>query len=228
MFHVVSEETYEDGQIIFKEGSSGDWVYAILSGSVEISRTVAGKTFVMSLLQPDEVFGELGFFGRIKRTATARAVGKTTVGVLDRTSLDVEFNGLSADFRAILVALVRRFENSISRTKEYTVRNEVRAVKSLSLTFRDHQSFIAAYTTNISPGGLFIKTETPLPKGEQFQLKLQFPGLSVPLKINCEVAWSRTKENDEKKAPGMGVKFCEMSKNDNLILQKYLKEVIPS
>ena len=117
MFSIVSEETYEDGQIIFKEGSSGDWVYVVLSGSVEVSKSIGGKNCVMGILRPDEVFGELAFFGRVKRTATARAIGKTNVGVLDRQSLDIEFNGLSADFRAILVALAKRFENSMNRTK---------------------------------------------------------------------------------------------------------------
>ena len=37
MFTIASEETYPDGKMIFQEGSSGDWVYVILSGSVEIS-----------------------------------------------------------------------------------------------------------------------------------------------------------------------------------------------
>jgi uncharacterized protein (TIGR02266 family) len=228
MFSIVSEETYEDGQIIFKEGSSGDWVYVVLSGSVEVSKSIGGKKCVMGILQQDEVFGELAFFGRVKRTATARVIGKTNVGVLDRQSLDIEFNGLSADFRAILVALAKRFENSINRTKEYTVRNEVRVPKSLSLSFRDRQAFITAYSTNISPGGLFIKTETPFPNGELFLLNLQLPDIPEPLKINCEVVWGREKGGDEKKTPGMGVKFCEMSKNDSQILQRYLKAILPA
>ena len=55
MFNIASEETYQDGQIIIKEGTSGDWVYVILSGTVEISKTVRGKEFVIELLQPNEV-----------------------------------------------------------------------------------------------------------------------------------------------------------------------------
>ncbi|MBW1667663.1 MAG: cyclic nucleotide-binding domain-containing protein, partial [Deltaproteobacteria bacterium] len=47
MFTLASEETYEDGQVIIKEGSAGDWVYVILSGAVEISRTIGGRRFVV-------------------------------------------------------------------------------------------------------------------------------------------------------------------------------------
>ena len=43
MFNIASEETYQDGQVIIKEGTTGDWVYVVLSGSVEISKTVEGK-----------------------------------------------------------------------------------------------------------------------------------------------------------------------------------------
>ncbi len=228
MFNIVSEETYGNDQIIFKEGSSGDWVYIVLSGSVEVSKTIAGKKYVMGLLQKDEVFGELAFFGRVKRTATARAVGETSVGILDRESLDIEFNGLSADFRAILMALTRRFENWVNRTKDYTARDEVRAAKSLSLTYRDRQSFMTSYSTNISSGGLFIKTEKPFPNGEQFLLNLQLPDIPEPLKINCEVVWARAQGDDDRKSPGMGVKFCEMSRKDKQILQRYLKETLPA
>jgi uncharacterized protein (TIGR02266 family) len=223
MFNIVSEETYEDNQVIFKEGSSGDWIYVVLSGSVEVSKTIGGKKYVMGILQPDEVFGELAFFGRVRRTATARAIGKTSVGVLDRTSLDVEFNGLSADFRAILIALTKRFENWVNRTKDYTVRDEVRIPRSLSLTYRDRQSFITSYSTNINSGGLFIKTENPFPNGEKFLLNLQLSDIPEPLKINCEVVWARAQGEDERKPPGMGVKFSEMSLNDKQILQRYIK-----
>jgi len=117
MYPIASKETYENGQTIFKEGSYGDWIYVVLSGSIEISKTTRGKKFTITVLEPDEVFGELGYLGAIKRTATARAIGETTLGVIDRTLLDEEFNQLSGYFRVILVAVVKRFRNLIERTE---------------------------------------------------------------------------------------------------------------
>ena len=110
---VVAEENYQDGQIIFEEGNSGDWMYVVLSGAVEISKTVGGKKVIIKKLQPEEVFGELGFLGSIKRTATVRAVGETTVGVIDREFLTREFNKLSPEVRDILIAMVKRFKEII-------------------------------------------------------------------------------------------------------------------
>jgi len=115
MFNVASEEAYQDGQVIFEERSSGDWVYVILSGQVEISKAVGGKKMVIEVLQIDDVFGELAFLGGFNRTATARAIGETTVGILDRVSLDEEFNKLPSDFRTILTAVVERFKKMIDR-----------------------------------------------------------------------------------------------------------------
>jgi CRP-like cAMP-binding protein len=111
MYPIASEESYKDGQVIFKEETSGDWVYAILNGNVEISRTIGDRKYIITVLAPGEVFGELGYLGDIKRTATARAIGDTTLGIIDRSFLDREFNLLSSAFRAILVAVVNRFRN---------------------------------------------------------------------------------------------------------------------
>ena len=38
MFDIASKETYEDGQVILEEGSTGNWMYVVLSGKVEISK----------------------------------------------------------------------------------------------------------------------------------------------------------------------------------------------
>jgi len=226
MYQLASEETYKDGQVILEEGSSGDWVYVVLSGSVEISKAIGGRKFIITALEPGEVFGELGYLGAMKRTATVRAIGETTVGVIDRSFLDQEFNKLSGPFRSILVAVVKRFRNLIDRACEFSSRKETRVQKTLTLMFKDRKSFIKAYTGNISKGGLFIMTERPLNQGEQFLLKLQLPDLPEPIKVNCEVSWVREQSDIEKRPPGMGVKFSKMTKRDNQILNQYFQTLI--
>lgn len=223
IYDIAAEETYHDGQIIFKEGSAGDWLYIILSGSVEISKSVGDQKYVIEILRAGEVFGELGFIGRIERTATARAIGETTLGIIDREPLDKEYNKLSIQFRSILEAITYRSKKMLDRAREFSTRSEPRIPKTLSLVFKDRKSFFQAYTGNISTGGLFIKTDNPLSSGHRFILKLQLPDVPDPLEIKCEVMWARKVESGEpNRPPGMGVKFCEISKKDYLCLKEYL------
>ncbi|MFO7460485.1 MAG: TIGR02266 family protein [Desulfatiglandales bacterium] len=226
MFTFASEETYDDGQVIIKEGTAGDWLYVVLSGAVEISKMIQGKKYVIDVLKEGELFGEVGFLGGKKRTATAIAIGHTTLGVVDRTVLDAEFNELSSDLRNILMAMAKRFEKMVNRVIDFSSRTEVRVKKTLSLTYKDDMAFVRAYLGNISSGGLFIKTEKPLPRREQFLLRLQLPDLPDPIRISCEVVWARsTAEATVKEPAGMGVKFVEMSQKENEALKQYLSGI---
>ena len=59
------KEKYKDGDIIFEEGSSGDWIYVVESGAVEISKIMHGEKEVLLELGPGEIIGELGFITKI-------------------------------------------------------------------------------------------------------------------------------------------------------------------
>jgi uncharacterized protein (TIGR02266 family) len=224
MYHIASEETYEDGQLIFREGAPGDWVYVVFSGAVEIFKSARGKEVVIELLKEGEVFGELGFLGRIKRTAGARAVGPTTLGVIDRAFLDSEYNKISSEFRLILSAVVERFRKMLERASDFEGRAERRTLRKLNLTFKDRETFIKAYSDNISTGGLFVRTGNPLPKGERFTLNLQLPGVREPLQVNCEVAWARSGQSGHSGGKaGMGLRFVEMKGPDRRTLHQYVE-----
>jgi len=226
MFTFASEETYDDGYVIIKEGASGDWLYVVLSGAVEISKVIQEKKYVIDVLKEGELFGEVGFLGGKKRTATATAIGQTTLGIVDRTALDMEFNELSSDLRNILMAMAKRFEKMVNRVIDFSARSEPRIQKTLSLTYKDNMAFVRAYLGNISSGGLFVKTEKPLPHGEQFVLRLQLPDLPEPLRISCKVVWARSSAEATPKEPaGMGVKFIEMSHKENSLLKQYLSGI---
>jgi CRP-like cAMP-binding protein len=112
MFQTAIEEKYKDGDIIFEEESSGDWIYVIESGAVEISKIMRGEKEVLLELGPGEIMGELGFITKMPRTATATAVGDTTVGIIDPISFEQEFNRLSPDFQAVLISLATRLKET--------------------------------------------------------------------------------------------------------------------
>ncbi len=226
MFMLANEETYTDGQIIFKENSPGDWVYIILSGNVEIFRTIDDKKYVLSNLKAGDVFGEMAFIGNTKRTASAVAVGTTVIAAIDRDTLDREFNKLSSDFRFILKTLVSRFTTMNGRVSEFSSREEQRIKKTLSLSYKDHDSFVNAYTHNIGKGGLFIKTSNPLPEGESFILKLKLPGIEEQLKINCVVAWVNRDDKEPDNPAGMGLKFIDMNINERKLLDQYIGSIL--
>ncbi len=112
MFQTATEEKYKDGDIIFEEGSSGDWIYVIESGAVEISKIMRGEKEVLLELGPGEIIGELGFITKMPRTATATSVGDTTLGIIDPISFEQEFNRLSPDFQAVLISLATRLKET--------------------------------------------------------------------------------------------------------------------
>jgi len=224
MFQIATEETFQDGQIIFEEGSAGDWVYLIESGAVEIYKRAGEEELVIGVLQPGDVFGEIAFFARIPRTASVRAVGTTTLGVIDRIFLDEEFNRLSSDFRMLLKSLVLKLLTNNENALQHKLhRKNPRIPKVLNLRYKSRKGFIKAFSRDLSSGGMFIKNPKPFAIGEQFVLNLTLPDTSESIKIRCKVSWNQTdKEDLAKHPPGMGVKFIELSPADSKRLKEEL------
>jgi type IV pilus assembly protein PilZ len=226
MFHLAEKEDYEDGQVIFEEGTSEDRIYLVLSGSVEISKKVNNGKHIIEMLEKGDVFGGARFLGMAVMQTTAIALGKIEVGIVGQASLENEFNQLSPQLRTILVAKFKSCNKVIGRASDFISRKHPRIQKVLSLSYEDHNGFIEAYTGNISQGGLFIKTKSPLETGEEFLLKLKLPGISDPLNIDCKVVWIRKRSENIKKPPGMGVKFIKLDSDDHTIFAGYLKTVL--
>jgi len=112
MFQIASYETFQDGQVIFEEGSNGDWIYVVEEGQVEISKKADGRNMVIEVLKEGDIFGEMSYIAKTPRSATAIARGKTVVGIIDRTFFDQEFNKLSADFREMLKSVAFRLRKT--------------------------------------------------------------------------------------------------------------------
>lgn len=84
-------------------------------------------------------------------------------------------------------------------------RNQSRVPIELKVEYKRLNTFLSDYTKNISTGGTFIKTKTPLEVGTEFVFKLYVPSIDDPVEIHGVVKW--VSDKDEGPGPGMGIEF---------------------
>jgi uncharacterized protein (TIGR02266 family) len=86
-----------------------------------------------------------------------------------------------------------------------TDRRQPRLPIKLEVEYRTAGAFLVSYSVNLSKGGVFLETGTPLPVGSQLQLAFEVPGAGA-LEVTGVVAWVRQGSFDGL-PDGMGVQF---------------------
>jgi len=79
-------KNYHDGDLIVREGDSGDSMYVIQSGTVEIFQTKNGVDVHLNYLKEGDFFGEMAIFEKESRSASVRAVDDTRILTIDKKS----------------------------------------------------------------------------------------------------------------------------------------------
>ena len=77
---LMQEEEIEQGELVFEEGETGDCMYIIYSGQIQIHK---GKT-VLAVLTEKEVFGELSLLDAETRSASATAAADCFLFKIDQ------------------------------------------------------------------------------------------------------------------------------------------------
>ncbi len=77
---------YKKNGVIYSQGDTGDCMYIVLSGQVEIIRREGSSEYCLAVLNEGDFFGEMALFGYPIRTATARAVESASVLSLEKKS----------------------------------------------------------------------------------------------------------------------------------------------
>ena len=80
-------KTYKDGEVIIRQGESGNCMYVIQSGEVEVIRDNNGKEVRLAVRKEGDFFGEMALFSREVRSATIRALGDARILTVDRKNL---------------------------------------------------------------------------------------------------------------------------------------------
>jgi len=84
----AQEKKFPAGKEIFKEGDTGDGVYVIKDGKVQISGVLGNNNrFMFSQVEAGEIFGEMAVLENKPRSASAVADGETTVYFIPREAM---------------------------------------------------------------------------------------------------------------------------------------------
>lgn len=81
---VAVPRSYEDGEVVFREGDEGNTCHVVRTGSFKAMKTHPdGRTIALTELRPGDMFGELALFSGELRSATIEALEpSTTVALL--------------------------------------------------------------------------------------------------------------------------------------------------
>ena len=115
--HVVDEEEFFDGEEIIIEGNHGNWIWVILEGTVELSRSTPKGPLPLLQISDGAFIGSISALQSDEsvRNVTATAVGNVQLGMLDSQGMGNEFSKLSPEFRNIVRSLDNRFNEVMKR-----------------------------------------------------------------------------------------------------------------
>ena len=77
-------------------------------------------------------------------------------------------------------------------------------------------------TRNISLGGLYLESATPLPIGTTVQLRFQLPTQPEPVEVAGDVRWVVKKEGPGEQT-GVGIRFQGLRARDVWALNRYFQ-----
>ena len=94
----------------------------------------------------------------------------------------------------------------------------------IQLKFDRFSGFINEYFSNISPGGIFIRTDTPEPPGQLLDFEFRLGDGYELIHGRGEVVWARQRGEGPERPPGMGVRFIELSPGSKDLIYKIVDD----
>jgi uncharacterized protein (TIGR02266 family) len=99
----------------------------------------------------------------------------------------------------------------------------------IDILFKEAGALIRSYMLNVSNGGLFLKTEKPLPIDSVVTLMIRLPGQTEAMEIQGCVVWSNPKAKNTAFPCGMGIQFTKLNpehkKKIEEFVEKHQKEI---
>ncbi len=113
--HIVdssAERSLRRGDVLFSEAEAPDSLYVVISGRVAIAnKSIDGRESVVALMEPGDLFGEMGIFDNLGRSAEARALEPSTVLAVPYTPVKELYEGRPEELWNVVKLLAGRLRS---------------------------------------------------------------------------------------------------------------------
>ena len=111
------KRTYKSGDLIFKEGDLAQSLFIINRGAVSIRKKKQKEMVEVGQIREKEVLGELSFFDRKPRSASAIAVIETEVMEITFESLEEIYKNIPSYLQTFIIAIAERLRKANEEIK---------------------------------------------------------------------------------------------------------------
>src|SRR6266700_6562694 len=120
----AKHSTLKRGATIVARGDPGNSLIAVISGTVKISVSSAdGRSAILNLIGPGEIFGEVAVLDGLARTAAATANTKSEIIVIDRREFIPFVRSQPALAMKFIELLCQRLRRTSDQVEEVILQN---------------------------------------------------------------------------------------------------------
>ncbi len=113
-------QDYKKGEILFEQGDTGDYIYIIINGSVEVRKEINGKTECIAKVSSGDILGEMAVLTDEPRCASGVAIEATrAIMVRDRTLRLALLNNDLPILKPLTSQLILRFKEAQQQADYY-------------------------------------------------------------------------------------------------------------
>ncbi len=137
-------ETYKAGDIIFRDGESGEEMFIIQKGKVGIFKHTAAGEVQLAELSVGSFFGEMALMGNPKRSAAAKAVTDTELLVVNKELFEFQLSKIPSWFVTLFKTTIDRLRHANDMIKVLQKQLQPQKVKSEDIAKQRAQMKAAA------------------------------------------------------------------------------------
>jgi type IV pilus assembly protein PilZ len=95
----------------------------------------------------------------------------------------------------------------------------------IQIQYQTADQFFQDYIQNLSIGGIFIETSSPLKVGTRLKVQFCLPEIQKEILADGMVVRKVDVRSKDPRLPGMGIQFSDLNSRDKRILDEYIRRI---